>query len=1156
MADKLTEQQVADLMAILKKDVSVDMKAQHVTAAKSAIKQHNVPDICVAPLFEALRLASGSQHPALVNAGFTALNHLLTRLSRQEPKYILKEAKHTMPLIVEKLGDPKDKFRALAIQAMTTMYGAAPIEAERFVRNVAMAGKNPRAKEASMQWLLQMHNEHGLQFRVYVPTLMELLEDADGMVRDTAKTTVIELFRDAPNAAKSDLKKQLKNFKVRPAIESAIVKELAPGPAIAKRMMPEDRPDSAPLVRPRGNLGASVSSMSSERPTTPMVETRPEPVDPAYVNTSRELEDIFREMHPWFEGKETEQNWLKREESITKLRKLIAGNVPQDFPDQFLASCKSTLDGIIKACTTLRTSLAKEGCALVQDMALTFGPGMDPMVELLMQTLIKLCAATKKIMSQLANACVDTIVGKTTYNARIMQHVWGACQDKNVQPRTYAAGWLKTLINKESHHKHHLEHSGGLELMEKCIKKGLADANPGVREQMRSAYWLFATIWSARAETIMENLDTTAQKLLYKDSHNPNSSAKPAEPVPARPGMGLSKSTINTSSKPSLREAMMAQKKALAVKNLPVRPGSAMATISPQRTAPTMSSSSSQPSTAASTSQTRTKATASHGGMSAAPTRPVRKRPEMGQRPEMAPRPATAGPYSGRNHDGPLSERSSPEEDGAETQTRAPTYSLSESSVMSPPKPAATTGTAAAATSPRQTPAKVLAAMAAFDPSSSPSKADEEFSLVVPNVVDLKEHVTPIYTEDEPFVMVEPHDVHEEPTVYVEPAEPAEPQEATEIPAPVEPAEFATPEVLTEPTQPTELSEPMEVSEPVVVVQPEELKGSPQTEEPLPETPSKTLKVYEDPLTAESPSTTPRPTTNGDSERPVLEARHVNEDAARLNLSASAVEAAGEDPSINPDKVRQNARLLESGTARVKSRTLDVHGFRKLQSLIRDPKGLFTDERFDALLVGLFQYLESPLPDLSTEKAQDVKAQVLATIKLMLKKLRDSFQPHVSRGLEALLTTRAAYEARTHIVSGLELLADELVLLGDADEITVIMTRRLGEIEADPAGSRSLSMGLHVLKQLIDTRPAFTPNETEITGLAGLAARCLESRESRVRMDAVQLCVALHARVGEHKFWECMKGVKDDPKSLITYYVVKRQRETPAPTSAGPAAAA
>lgn len=40
-----------------------------------------------------------------------------------------------------------------------------------------------------------MHAENGLQFRAFVPTLMELLEDADGMVRDSARTTVVELFQ-------------------------------------------------------------------------------------------------------------------------------------------------------------------------------------------------------------------------------------------------------------------------------------------------------------------------------------------------------------------------------------------------------------------------------------------------------------------------------------------------------------------------------------------------------------------------------------------------------------------------------------------------------------------------------------------------------------------------------------------------------------------------------------------------------------------------------------------------------------------------------------------------------------------------------------------------------------------------------------------------
>jgi CLIP-associating protein 1/2 len=219
MADsKLTEQQVADLGTILRGDSSLDSKVQYVTNIKSGIKQHNVPDSCIPQLFDGLRAASTSQHVALVNAGFTALNHLLTRLSRQDARLLSKEAVRTLPVIIDKLGDQKDKFRSLATQGLNTLYPVAGADVERFVRNSAMGGKNPRAKEAGLQWLLQVssphqtkdlffggdgtkillsqtHQEQGLQFRSYVPLLMEMLEDADGMVRDAAKNTVIELFR-------------------------------------------------------------------------------------------------------------------------------------------------------------------------------------------------------------------------------------------------------------------------------------------------------------------------------------------------------------------------------------------------------------------------------------------------------------------------------------------------------------------------------------------------------------------------------------------------------------------------------------------------------------------------------------------------------------------------------------------------------------------------------------------------------------------------------------------------------------------------------------------------------------------------------------------------------------------------------------------------
>ncbi|CAG9936961.1 unnamed protein product [Clonostachys rosea f. rosea IK726] len=1075
MADnKVTEEQAAELLTILHSDIILDKKVQFVTNIKSGIKQHNVPETCVPQLFDGLRAAASSQHNAIVNVGFTALNHLLTRLSRQEPKLLNKEAARTLPLIIEKLGDQKDKYRATAMQALNTLYSVNPGDVERFIRNSAMTGKNPRAKESAMQWLLQTHKEQGLQFRSYVPLLMDLLEDADGMVRDVAKSTVIELFRNAPNTAKSDLKRQLKNFKVRPAIEQAIVKELAPTGA-----RPETPANAAPAARPV--LAASVSSMSSERPITPAVDVRAENIEPQYVNTNRELDDIFKGMAWFFEGRESEQNWIKREESMVTLRRLNAGNATSDFPDTFLAGLRGMLDGIIKAVTSLRTSLSKEGCGLVQDIAVAFGPAMDPMVELLMQTFVKLSAGTKKISSQLANTTVDTILSNVTYSQRLMQHIWIACQDKNVAPRTYATGWLKTMLKKEAHHKSHVEHTGGVDLIEKCIKKGLGDPNPAVREKTRSVFWAFWGIWPQRADVIMEDLDATAQKLLNKDPSNPNAPKK--EDAPPRPGLGLSRSTM-TASKPSLRETMMAQKKAaLATKTLPARPGSAMAHISHVRKVsdpkPPSGASSSKPSGSSRARPEAGTVSVNASSMSVAPMRPTRKRPEV------APRPATAGPYSVRDRGehieaesprtlkaklAPKPKETTPRRTAQRTRPGHASHA-SESSIASPvarPRSVASN---------RVSPTRLKNTQSALLSSSPAAKLNEDLTLVVPQIP------------------------HPEATTA---------QQANKVEE-----ELVKPHVEALPETPIEA--PVQIR-------------SPSDETPQP------VKVYEDPFVDSQQE--PKPAFTGS----VLEDKPVNEDAANLPHPNGQAKEADDVDSL--DKANKNARLLDSGISKIKLKSLEVHGFRKLQSLLRDSKTVFTDDKFQALLLGLFQFLEDPLSTMPSDKAQDVKAQVLTTIKLLLKRERDNFKPHVSKCLESLLETRSRYEGRAHIISGLELLADELVTLGDPPEIVVVLGRKLqGWDDSTPEGCRALSTGLHVLKAMLEKQEEVVLSDSELALLVELTGRCLESTDSGVRMDAVQLCVALHACAGEERFWDSLKDIKEDPKSLITYYIIKRQRE-------------
>lgn len=252
---------------------------------------------------------------------------------------------------------------------------------------------------------------------------------------------------------------------------------------------------------PRRDAVLSQSTSIESLPVvTPSNDAEGDNVEPLFVNSHREFDEMIRDMLPHFEGRETEQNWIPREKSIITLRRLTKGNAPHDFHHHFIPAIKTLLDGILKTVNSLRTTLSSIGANLVQDIARTCGPAIDSMVEILLQNMIKICGALKKITAQNGNATVDAIIGNVSYNTRIIQHLYSASQDKNTQPRLYVTGWIKTIIARHGKHKTSIENSGGLDLIEKCIKKGLGDANPGVRENMRSTFWVFAKVWPGKAD--------------------------------------------------------------------------------------------------------------------------------------------------------------------------------------------------------------------------------------------------------------------------------------------------------------------------------------------------------------------------------------------------------------------------------------------------------------------------------------------------------------------------------------------------------------------------------------------------------------------------------------------------------------------------------
>ncbi|CAG8145692.1 unnamed protein product [Penicillium olsonii] len=654
------EAKASELLAAFKNpNLSVDAKVAYLSSVKSDIKQKNVPEGAIRSIFETLRLAISSQHYSVLGAGFSTLGHLLKRLIIQEQQqWIVNQAQNLYPILLDRLNDQKERTRAQAASIFTELWPLSGSEVEYYVLDVALVGKNHRSKEMSMLWLANMTKNHGLLFRQYVPSLVACLEDADSAVRDTAKLVVIELFRTGPARAKSDLQRQMANRGVRKSIANAVLSGIGVGSV---------EPETATSTRPISRAERPISVMSSRshamehhdedhepvksrpasrahrerpmassapaeppvihRPQTPAAERHvPQPppedddgLEPYDVASARDIDDLVRDMLPWFDGKESEDNWSKREKNVILFRRVTRGNAPHDFSQTYLAATKTLLDGIFKVVNSLRTTMSTNGSLLIQDIARTCGPKIDPMVEIIMQNLMKLCSGLKKIAAQNGNATVDAVIGNVSFSIRLLQHVAFAAQDKNVGVRLFAAGWLKTLIIRQARHKSTVEHGGGLELVEKSILKGLGDANPGVRESSRGTFWTFYGVWPERANSIADTLDPKSRNLLEKDSSNPNAVLNSSSALPAK---------SPAKSRSALQEAIAARKKA----HMPSRPESAQPAFSEARTP------------AAAPKATRTVPTgAPLSSLSSAPMRPGMKP----RRAELS-RPATADPYARR----------------------------------------------------------------------------------------------------------------------------------------------------------------------------------------------------------------------------------------------------------------------------------------------------------------------------------------------------------------------------------------------------------------------------------------------------------------------------------------------------------------------------
>ncbi|KAL4934580.1 uncharacterized protein BDV17DRAFT_249603 [Aspergillus undulatus] len=222
------EQKAVELVSVLRNNnLSIDAKVTHLLGLKSDIKQKNVPQGAVPPIFEALQVSIASPHSAMYTAGFSTLGHFIKRLVIQEMHNLISFfAKDLVSCLMDRLSDHKKRIRDLSQQALIDVQPFAPQQVEDGILT-SFKAKSPTVKEACLLLVDAMGETLDLPFRQYVPDVVACLCDPHyPEVRETAKSVLIRLFTDAPGHAKQDLKRQMTEMGIKDFVQGDIYSKI------------------------------------------------------------------------------------------------------------------------------------------------------------------------------------------------------------------------------------------------------------------------------------------------------------------------------------------------------------------------------------------------------------------------------------------------------------------------------------------------------------------------------------------------------------------------------------------------------------------------------------------------------------------------------------------------------------------------------------------------------------------------------------------------------------------------------------------------------------------------------------------------------------------------------------------------------------------
>ncbi|XP_076259116.1 CLIP-associating protein isoform X30 [Rhynchophorus ferrugineus] len=465
--------------------------------------------------------------------GIEILTFLVDRLGHDFRPYL----QTVLPAIIDRLGDAKDSVREKSQLFILKLLERNVLSPQVLFEKLSpgFTHKNAKIREEVLRCLVNTLNEHGahsLTLNKFTPDIVKLLSDPTSSVRDTAFSTLVDLYKHVGEKLRVDLQKrnlvpQAKWVTLSSRFDEARNnEELLPTAtkSIELNFDEVDRMAKTPMSIKKTTFTPASSKPKSAYSNTNVAGAVDEEVfvksfedvPNVQIFSPRDVTEHLKSIQEVIS--DSSKDWNKRVDALKKIRSLVIAGAMQS--DDFYVGLKNLDIPLQNSIKDLRSQVVREACITIAYLSQNIGNRFDKTAEMLLQSLINLIQNSAKIMATSGDVTVKFLI-KNIHNPRLIPIITSnATTSKSKEIRRSCCEFIEIILSHWPTHP--LEKQ--VALLQDCVKKGVADADPEARVSSRKAFKAFRDHFPDQAEVLLQSLEPSYRRALQGDGMSASSS--------------------------------------------------------------------------------------------------------------------------------------------------------------------------------------------------------------------------------------------------------------------------------------------------------------------------------------------------------------------------------------------------------------------------------------------------------------------------------------------------------------------------------------------------------------------------------------------------------------------------------------------------------